>query len=111
MKKYSLVVEKRNIVGKKLKKLRKEGILPANVYGKDIASEAVQLPFKEFEKVYDEAGETGVVYLELEGSKPPVLIHNVAKHHITHVPLHADFYQVNLKEKIKSMIPLVLEGE
>lgn len=111
MKKYNLDVAKREIFGKKLKKLRKEGILPANIYGKDITSQAVQLPLKEFEAVYDEAGETGVVYLEFEGKKRPVLIHNVAFHHITHVPLHADFYQVNLKEKIKTMIPVELEGE
>ncbi|MES2882227.1 MAG: hypothetical protein V4676_08775 [Bacteroidota bacterium] len=42
-----LTVEKRTVTGKKVKKLRKEGILPANIYGKDIKSEAVQVKLRE----------------------------------------------------------------
>ncbi len=52
MKRPKLTVEKRKVTGKKVKKLRREGILPANIYGKDIKSVAVQLPQKEFEKVF-----------------------------------------------------------
>ncbi len=111
MKKHSLTVSKREIFGKKLNKLRKEGILPANIYGKDVKSTAVQLPLKEFEAVYKAAGETGLVDLDVHGEKKPVLIHNVQLDYLTQAPIHADFYQVNLQEKIKTMIPVVLIGE
>lgn len=111
MKKISLSVTPRKVLGKKVKKLRKEGVLPANVYGKDVKSESVQVPFKEFEKVYKEAGETGLVELQVEGKVRPVLIHNIQFDPVSHEPLHADFYQVNLKEKVKTMVPLSFVGE
>lgn len=111
MKRYKLTVEKRTVVGKKVKKLRKDGILPANIYGKDIKSEAVQVKQKEFDTVYKEAGETGLVDLALDSEVRPVLIHNVQLDYLTRLPVHADFYQVNLKEKVKTMVPLVLVGQ
>lgn len=111
MKKLKLVVEKRKVFGKKVKKLRKEGIFPANIYGKDVKSLAVQLPYKEFENVFKEARETGLVDLQIDSQVRPVLIHNVQLDYLTQTPVHADFYQVNLKEKVKTMVPLVLTGE
>lgn len=111
MKKVNLKVAKRTVFGKKLKALRREGILPGNVYGKDIESTAVQLPVKEFQTVYDEVGSSGVVYLDLDGSSRPVLIHALAYDYVNNQPLHADFFQVNLKEKVKTMVPLHVVGE
>lgn len=110
MKTYKLTAEPRNITGKKVKKLRREGILPANVYGKGIKSQSLQLPLKEFEKVFAEAGETGVVELTYGKSTVPVLIHNLHTDY-RNTPLHADFFQVNLKEKVTAMIHVELVGE
>ncbi len=110
MKRYKLTAEPRKITGKKIKKLRREGILPANVYGKDIKSQSLQLPMTDFMKVFEEAGETGVVDLEVGKDIIPVLIHNLHKDY-RNMPLHADFFKVNLKEKVKAMIPIELTGE
>lgn len=110
MKHEKLKVEKRTILGKGLKKLRRDGIIPANVYGKNIKSESLQVKADELEKVYKETGETGLVDLELEGKLIPVLIHNVQKNFRGKV-LHTDFFQVNLKEKVKAMVPLEIIGE
>ena len=111
MNNYSLTVTKRTIFGKKLKQLRKEGILPANIYGKDIESTAVQLPLKEFEAIYKDAGASSVVDVEFEGKKRPTLIHNMQYDFLNNIPLHADFFQVNLKEKVKTTVPVELTGE
>lgn len=111
MKRFKLAVEKRKILGKKVNTLRKEGLFPANIYGKGVKSVSVQLPYKEFEKVYKEAGETGIVDVEVAGEIRPSLIHNVQQDYYKHVLLHADFFQVNLKEKIKAMIKIVTIGE
>lgn len=111
MKRHKLTVTKRGVLGKKVKKLRKEGILPANIYGKDLKSTSVQVPYKDFEAIYEEAGETGLIDIEVDGQLRPVLIHNVQIDHLTRLPLHADFYQVNLKEKVKTMVPIVVAGE
>lgn len=111
MKRHSLTVAKREVFGKKLKKLRKEGTLPGNVYGKEFKSTAVQMPVKEFEAVYTQAGHSGVVDVKLDGETIPTLIHEVTTNHITHEPLHVDFYKVNLKEKVKATVPVVVTGE
>ncbi len=111
MQKHSLKVTTRELLGKKIKKLRREGILPGNIYGKNIESVAVQVPLKDFVAVYKEAGATGLVELMLNGKTHPVLIHNLQLDYVSHKPVHADFFQVNLKEKVKTMVKLVVIGE
>jgi large subunit ribosomal protein L25 len=111
--KLKLQLEKRKVTGRKVKKLRREGVLPANIYGKNIKSQAVQLDLKSFLPVFQEVGETGVVNLRLKGETKtrPSLIHNVQFDPVTGRPLHADFYQVSLKEKVTAGIPIELVGE
>lgn len=111
MKRPNLKVDKRELQGKLLRKLRREGILPANVYGKDFASTSVQLSLKEFQEVHHTVGETGLVDLEIDGTTLPVLIKNVHIDPRTQTPLHADFHKVNLKQKITAHVPLEIVGE
>jgi large subunit ribosomal protein L25 len=111
MKHPLLKAEKRTVLGKQVRKLRREGFLPANVYGKNLSSVALQVKMVDFEKIHKEVGETGLVDLEFDGKAKPVLIKNLQMNFQSHSPLHADFYQVNLKEKIKTMIPLLVVGE
>lgn len=106
-----LKAEKREISGRKVKKLRREGILPANLYGKKVKSLALQFPLKEFQKVYDEVGESGLVDLQIDSETRPVLIHNVQLHSVSDEPLHADLHQVSLTEKTTATIPVELLGE
>ena len=111
MKRETLPAEKRTITGKRVKHLRREGILPANMFGKGIKSISLQLSLKDFEKVYDEVHETGLVDLTIDKEIHPVLIQNIHIQPITHTPLHADFFKVNLKEKVKATIPVIGLGE
>lgn len=111
MKHPQLHAEKRTVLGKQVKKLRREGLLPANVYGHDLASVALQLKAADFADIFKEVGETGLIDLEVDGKKHPVLVKNLQLEFRNHSPLHVDFYQVNLKEKVKTMVPLVIVGE
>ena len=111
MKRPTLKAEQRKILGKKIKTLRREGILPGNVYGKGLASTALQVQLADFEKVHKEVGDTGLIELDLNGKTHPVLVKNLQMNYKSHTPLHADFYQVNMKEKVKAMVPLVIIGE
>jgi large subunit ribosomal protein L25 len=108
-----LKAEKRKVAGRKVKRLRREGILPANIYGKKVKSCAVQLDLKTFLPVYQKVGETGIVNLGLKGETKarPVLIHNVQLDPVTDQPLHADFYQVDLKQKVTTEVPVEITGE
>ncbi|MGB9637568.1 MAG: 50S ribosomal protein L25, partial [Microgenomates group bacterium] len=113
MAKLTLNAQKRVTLGRKVKNLRKQGLLPANVYGKKIKSQAVSLNQDEFRKIYDLAGETEVVDLKIEGEKEsrPILIQNLQTHPVSGLPLHVDLRQIILTEKITAKIPVEITGE
>ncbi len=108
-----LIAQKRTLVGKKVKKLRKEGLIPANIFGKKIKSQSLSLDKKEFEKVFEKVGETRIVNLEVEGEKGgrPVMIQNLQRNPVTEEILHADLRQVILTEKVTADIPVEMTGE
>lgn len=101
---------KRKELGKKVKKLRKEGLLPGNVYGKKVESQSVTVDLKEFKSIFKDAGETNIVNVVVEGKIRPTLIHNVQTDPITDFPLHVDFLQVDLKQKVSAQVPIELVG-
>ena len=111
MDKLTLNAEKRKLTGRKVKHLRKEGKLPANIYGKKTKSTSIQINEKEFEEVFKKAGETSLVEISLEKGKKPVLIHNVQTSPLTDKTIHVDFLQVDLKEKVTAQVPVELVGE
>src|SRR3989344_3551190 len=87
----TLSILSRTVFGKKLKKFRKDGNVPANIYGQDFKSQSVSTAFKDFVKIYKVAKETGIVYLKLEKNELPVLIKNVQRHPVSDNILHVDF--------------------
>ena len=112
MDKISLKAQERIVLGKKVKHLRKDGFVPGHVYGKDVDLENVTVSLKDFLDVYDKAGETGLIDLKIgEEKTKPVLIRSVDVDPVRANLLNIDFYQVNLKEKVKVYVPLVLEGD
>jgi len=116
MSKQTLKAKKRKVFGRKVKRLRDDGILPANIYGKKVKSEAIKVSLSDFVKTFEKAGETGLVELILNGdskkaSKRTVLIHNVQIDPVTDTPIHADFLQVDLKEKVTASVPIEVVGE
>lgn len=111
MKRENLSAGKRAVTGKQVKKLRREGIVPANIFGKNFDSISLQLAIKDFEAVYNKVHETGLVDLAVDKETYPVLIHNVQRNPLSHEAIHVDFYKVNLKEKVKTSIPIVAIDE
>ncbi|SRR5258708_3596995 len=111
MEKITLKAENRKVSGRKVKSLRSAGLIPANLYGKDVKSTSVTVDAKEFEKVFKKAGETSVVTVALGKEDRPVLIHNIQSHPVTGAMLHIDFFQVNLKQKVTANIPVEVTGE
>ncbi|KKS96208.1 MAG: 50S ribosomal protein L25 [Microgenomates group bacterium GW2011_GWC1_43_13] len=111
MDKLTLKADARSVSGRKVKNLRKEGVLPGNISGKKIKSKAVQVALKDFDKVYKEAGETGLVTLMIGKEEKPVLIHNLQVNPVSDAPVHVDFLQVDLKEKVEADVPVELTGE
>jgi len=111
MEQIPLLAQKRTVLGRKVKNLRKDGLIPAHVFGHKVSTIHVQVKTSDFAKVFEKAGETGIVDLAIDSQKKPVLIRNVQTHPVTDEPLHIDFYQVNLAEKVKVDVPLEIIGE
>lgn len=109
----TLKAKKRKSIGKRIKSLRRKNILPAVIYGPKIKSVPLELDYKIFEKVYDEAGESSLLNLRIEGEKNEytVLIHDVKKDPLSDRFIHADFYQPPFDKEIEASVPLVFKGE
>lgn len=98
----------------KAKKIRKEGKIPAVLYGPRLENVNLTVEEKEFEKVLKEAGESSLISLEVENGEKKeylVLIHDFQKDPATDKIIHIDFFQPSLKEKVEAKVPLVFEGE
>lgn len=111
MKKHTLTVHPRQILGRKVKQLRKEGQIPATIYGKNVTSVSIAVSGDVFGDVYKQAGKTGLIELTLGSDVRPVLINTVQRHPVTGDILHIEFRQVDLKEKVKATVSLELVGE
>ena len=107
MDKLTLKADERKVTGRKVKILRKEGVLPCNVFGKKVKSLALQVKLADFVDIFKKAGETGIVYL----NERPVLISNIQKSPISGLPIHVDFHQIDLKEKVEADVPVEVIGE
>lgn len=106
-----LKVSKRDALGKKTKNLRNQGQVPAELYGREVKNVHLSVPEKEFIKVFEEAGESTVVNLDIDGEKHPVLIHEADYDEMREQYRSIDFYQVNMKEKTTAQVLVELIGE
>ncbi len=111
MKKHPLSAQPREALGRKVKKLRQKGMIPATVYGKKIKSVSITILAEDFAKIQKSAGETGLIDLTLNNEVLPVLIHHIQIDPVYGHLLHIEFHQVDLKEKVITRVPLVLTGQ
>jgi large subunit ribosomal protein L25 len=113
MDKIELKVANREILGKKVKHLRRQGITPVHVFGHGIESLAVQCDTKELERVLGQAGQTRLINLKLAKEKKPriVVVREFDRDWRRGQLVHVDFYQVRMEEKLRLEIPVVLIGE
>lgn len=109
--KHEIKAEIRTALGRKVKHIRKQGFIPATIYGKGLESKSVQFLATELEKLFEEVGESTLVNLSLEKELLPVLFRNPQYHVINGELIHIDCYKVNLKEKISAMVPIEFIGE
>jgi large subunit ribosomal protein L25 len=113
MDKIELKVAKREILGKKVKHLRRQGITPVHLFGHGIESLALQCETGELERVLGQAGQTRLISLKLAKEKKPrtTVVREFDRDWRKGQLLHVDFYQVKMEEKIKLEVPVVLVGE
>ncbi|GAC1476234.1 MAG: 50S ribosomal protein L25/general stress protein Ctc [Candidatus Dormibacteraceae bacterium] len=102
----------RDLLGKRSRRLHSEGKLAAVVYGHNAKPTPLVLDRLEFQKVFVKSGRTHLVDLVVGGEKAEkVLVREIQSHPRRLGPIHVDFYQVNLEEKITVEVPVHLMGE
>src|SRR2546428_5524249 len=102
----------RQPLGKRSRRMLREGKLPAIVYGHNTEATPITLDRLEFQKVFVKSGRTHLVDLVLDGGRTEkVLVREIQTHPRRLGPIHVDFYQVNLEEKIEVEVPIRLTGE
>jgi large subunit ribosomal protein L25 len=102
----------RQLLGKRVRRLHREGKLAAVVYGHNATPTPLELDRLEFQKVFTKSGRTHLVDLIVDGGKTEkVLVREIQTHPRRLGPIHVDFYQVSLEEKIKVEVPVHLTGE
>lgn len=107
-----LHAQPRKILGKKVNALRKEGLLPAVLFGAGIPSQPLTLNKIEFEKVFTEAGESRLIDLHIDQKETgKVLVSDVQYDPVSDAALHVDLQKVKMKEKVTATISIEIEGE
>lgn len=105
-----LRAEPRSVVGKKVRFLRRQGLVPANVYGQS-SSTPVQVPAKDLELTIRRAGRTQLIDLAVGSEKTTVLLKEWQRHPFKGDLLHVDFFRVAMTQTMRLDVPLRLVGE
>jgi large subunit ribosomal protein L25 len=107
----TIVAEKRDILGKKVKTLRAKGILPAVVYGKGKQAGNLAVSARNFFKLWKSVGESSIVNLMVNNENKNVLIHKIAFDPIKDQPIHVDFYEVDMNKSVQVDVQVEFIGE
>jgi len=113
MDEIELKVTKREILGKKVRFLRRQGITPVHLFGHGIESQALQCDTVKLQQVLAKAGKTKLINLRIDGEKRArsVIVREVEIELPRRGLVHVDFYQVKKAEEMKVEVPVVLVGE
>lgn len=110
MEKVLIQAEKRTVIGKKVKTLRREGKLPAVIYGHGIDPISIVLDVRTASKIMAKASLSTLVTIELEGVQYPTLVREKQLDFIRNSLIHVDFLSVSMTEKITTSVGIKIEG-
>jgi large subunit ribosomal protein L25 len=111
MEKYVLEAKKREIIGKQVKALRREGLLPAVIYGSHIEPMPLTLNTGEVSQTLSVIGANTLITLKIGKEEYLVLVRDLQREVITRDLLHIDFQAVSLEETITTNVPILVVGE
>jgi len=110
MRHFQLSANTRTVLGNSVRKLRKQGLLPAVLYGQNFNSLPIQIDKKTFLKLYKQVGKTNVIDLSVDSQTLPVIVQDLDIDPVFGDVRHADFLVVNLKQKVKVTVPIQYIG-
>jgi large subunit ribosomal protein L25 len=111
MEEVVLKAQKRDVIGKQVKALRRAGRLPAVLYGRKFSPIAVTFDFKETSRIMPHVTSSQLVIIELEGEQHHALVRERQLHPVLGSLLHVDFNVVSMTEKLRANVSIHLVGE
>jgi len=113
MENIELETTHREMLGKEVRFLRRQGIMPIHLFGHGIESLSLQCDATSLQQTLSRAGQTRLINIKIHGEKKPrpVVVRGVHTEPVRGGLLHVDFFQVSMKELVKINVPLILVGE
>ena len=111
MAEFELAAETRTMHGRKIRRLRKQGIVPGIVYGPASDPISVQFPYRAIELTLMNAGGTNLIDIHVDGKTYPSLAREVQRDAIRGDILHVDFLAVDASQRIRVEVPVIMEGQ
>ncbi len=108
---YVIEAQSREIVGKKVSQLRRQGIVPVTVYGPKAQPVNLQVPYRPLQIALMKAGGTNLIQISVDGKSTPVLAREVQRDILRNDIMHVDFFAVDMTAKISIDVPLHFIGE
>ena len=109
-----LKVQARSVLGKKVKQLRRAGVVPANIYGKGLDSVAIQVDAPELKQLLLDTGRNAIIQVSVAGkgkaASHDVMVRNIARDPVTGGILHVDFFKVQMSQPIQVEVAISLVG-
>jgi large subunit ribosomal protein L25 len=108
-----LTAEKRTVIGKQVKQLRRQGWVPGVMYGHGFDPVPLRFEKKSLRHVLSKVGGSQLISINIAGNKQPemVLVRDVQRDPIRGSLLHVDFYRVRMTERLTTEVPLMIVGE
>jgi len=107
-----VAAEPREVLGKKTNALRRQGLVPAVVYGHGRKSQAIQLDARTFGELLRTTTRNSLVDLKIGGGRAlPVLLQGIHEHPVKRHPIHVDFFVVKMSEELSVDVPINHVGE
>ena len=104
--------QRRTVLGKQVRQLRRAGLIPGVVYGPVVEETVpVSVDFREFVKFYQHTGHSTLFDLRWEDGSQSVFIREVQNDPVRREPIHVDFFAPNLRRPVRAMVPLVLRNQ
>ena len=108
----TLKLERRELTGKKVRSLRRQGIIPAHVYGADIEPASVQVDERTLNRLLPSVGSNIPVSVEYDGQDTENIcfVREVQRHPVSDAVIHVDFMRVDVSRAVSAEVPLTLTG-
>jgi large subunit ribosomal protein L25 len=111
MERIVITANRRDVIGKQVKSLRREGKLPAVIYGHGITPTAITLDARDANKILSGVGASTLITIDLEGDPYSVLVRDRQQHVLHRHLIHVDFQALSMTEKVRASVALILGDE